>query len=97
MKKTLLLLTVILGTTTANAQLKVKAGTNISSITGSTNFSISPNENYTFDFNERTKSKTGFYAGLGYELFITDNFSVTPELIYNQMGANGKMVRNKKL
>lgn len=96
MKKTLLLLTVILGTTTSNAQLKIKAGANLSSITGSTNVSISPNENYTFDFNERTKSKTGFYAGLGYELFITDNFSVTPELIYNQMGANGKMIRNQK-
>ena len=33
---------------------------------------------------------------MGYELFITDNFSVTPELIYNQMGANGKMIRNQK-
>ena len=96
MKKTLLLLTAILGANIATAQLKVKAGTNISSITGSTNVSVSPNKNYTFDFNERTKSKTGFYAGLGYELFITDKFSVTPELIYNQMGANGKMVRNQK-
>lgn len=96
MKKTLLLLTVILGVNTTNAQLKIKAGTSISSITGSTNVRVSPNKNYTFDFNERTKSKTGFYAGLGYELFITDNFSVTPELIYNQMGANGKMVQNQK-
>src|SRR5690606_25539180 len=96
MKKTLLLLTAILGANIATAQLKVKAGTNISSITGSTNVSVSPNINYTFDFNERTKSKTGFYAGLGYELFITDNFSVTPELIYNQMGANGIMVQNQK-
>jgi len=96
MKKTLLLLTAILGVNTTNAQLKVKAGTNISSITGSTNVRVSPNKNYTFDFNERTKSKTGFYAGLGYELFISDNFSVTPELIYNQMGANGKMVQNQK-
>lgn len=96
MKKTLLLLTAILGATNASAQLKIKAGTNISSITGSTNVRVSSNENHTFDFNERTKSKTGFYAGLGYELFITDNFSVTPELIYNQMGANGKMVRNQK-
>jgi|GEM_PF-1440639 len=96
MTKTLLLLTAILGANIATAQLKIKTGTNISSITGSTNVSVSPNENYTFDFNERTKSKTGFYAGLGYELFITDNFSVTPELIYSQMGANGKMVRNQK-
>ena len=63
MKKTLLLLTAILGANIATAQLKVKAGTNISSITGSTNVSVSPNINYTFDFNERTKSKTGFYAG----------------------------------
>lgn len=96
MKKTLLLLTVILGANIATAQLKIKAGTNISSITGSTNVSVSPNKNYTFDFSERTKSKTGFYAGLGYELFITDNFIVTPELIYNQMGANGKIVQNQK-
>lgn len=96
MKKTLLLFTAILGANIATAQLKIKAGTNISSITGSTNVRVSPNENYTFDFNERTKSKTGFYAGLGYELFITDKFSVTPELIYNQMGANGKMVQNQK-
>lgn len=96
MKKTLLLLTAILGANSTNAQLKVKAGTNISSITGSTNVSVSPNKNYTFDFNERTKSKTGFYVGLGYELSITDKFNVTPELIYNQMGANGKMVRNQK-
>lgn len=96
MKKTFLLLTTILVANIATAQLKIKAGTNISSITGSTNVSVSPNKNYTFDFNERTKSKIGFYAGLGYELFITDNFSVTPEIIYNQMGANGKMVRNQK-
>jgi len=87
MKKTLLFITFTLTTTISNAQLKIKAGTNISSITGHTNVSFSQSENYRFDFKDSTKSKVGFYAGIGYSLNITEHIGFSPEIIYNQMGA----------
>jgi len=92
MKKTLLLLTVILGANIATAQLKVKAGTNISSITGSLRATLSDGETtYIFpNYEEQTKSKIGFYAGLGYEISLINKLYVTPELIYSQFGADAK-------
>jgi len=92
MKKTLLLLTAILGANIATAQLKVKAGTNISSITGSLRATLSDGETiYTLpNYKEQTKSKIGFYAGAGYEINLIDKIYVTPELIYSQFGANAK-------
>ncbi|WLD22649.1 porin family protein [Flavobacterium dauae] len=92
MKKTLLLLTAILGTYSASAQLKIKAGTNISSINGSLKATLSDGETiYTLsDYKEQTKSKIGFYAGMGYKLNLTNKLYVTPELIYSQLGADAK-------
>ncbi len=92
MKKTLLLLTAILGANIATAQLKVKAGTNISSITGSLRATLSDGETiYTLpNYKEQTKSKIGFYAGAGYEINLIDKIYVRPELIYSQFGANAK-------
>ena len=92
MKKTLLLLTAILGANIATAQLKVKAGTNISSITGSQKATLSDGETiYTLpDYKEQTKSKIGFYAGVGYEINLIDKLYLTPELIYTQFGADAK-------
>lgn len=92
MKKTLLLLTAILGVNTTNAQLKIKAGTNISSITGSLRATLSDGETiYTLpNYKEQTKSNIGFYAGLGYEINLIDKLYATPELIYSQFGADAK-------
>lgn len=89
MKKTLLLLTFILGTTTANAQLKVKAGTNISSISGSIKAETRVFLLKQFNYEDRTKSKIGLYLGAGYSFNFTENLSITPEIIYSQMGAAG--------
>ncbi len=92
MKKTLLLFTAILVANIATAQLKVKAGTNISSITGSLRATLSDGETiYTLpNYKEQTKSKIGFYAGAGYEITLIDKIYVTPELIYSQFGADAK-------
>lgn len=65
MKKTLLLLTVILGINNVNAQLKVKAGTNLSSLRGELNTTLNNYIADNYDYEETTKSKISFYAGVG--------------------------------
>lgn len=42
------------------------------------------------DYKEETKSKIGFYAGIGYEINLIEKLYITPELIYSQLGADAK-------
>lgn len=88
MKKTLLLL-LFTAPICAFAQPKIKAGTNISSLRGSTTTKYDSGVGTHTDYSESTKPKFGFYVGLGYQLNFLEKFSITPELIYGQMGAKG--------
>jgi len=90
MKKTLLLLTVILGANSSNAQFKIKAGTNVASLRGELNATLNNYIADSYDYAEITKSKISFYAGVGYTINFTEKLSITPEFLYSQMGANGK-------
>lgn len=90
MKKTLLLLTAILGSNIATSQLKVKAGTNVASLRGELNTTLNNYIADNYDYEETTKSKISFYAGVGYTINFAEKFSITPELLYSQMGANAK-------
>lgn len=59
---------------TPEVKFRVKSGLNIS------NFSNDP----------ESKSKTGFHLGAAAEIFITDKFSIQPELQYSTQGAKAK-------
>lgn len=75
MKKIFLITILSLGLFTAQAQFGVKAGLNLSSWHGD-------------DVDdEDVDALIGFYGGVFYNLHITDNFSVEPQLVYSSTGA----------
>ncbi|MDR2064327.1 MAG: PorT family protein [Prevotellaceae bacterium] len=77
MKKILLItLVALLGTATANAQIKfgAKAGVNLSTITDASD----------------TELKFGFHVGGFAEFTITDVIGIQPEILYSTQGANDK-------
>jgi hypothetical protein len=67
---------------TANAQLQygVKAGVNMSNLTG--------------DATNDYKSRTGFNAGMFLEIPVSKKFSVKPELVYSLQGAKSDGVQD---
>lgn len=95
MKK--ILLTIITLTSLSSlAQVKIKAGINSSSISGSikTDLTHGPGANGRIyengDYKDYTDSKQGIYIGIGYDIQISDKVTFIPELLYNQYGAEEK-------
>ena len=83
--KNIILISLILIATLTNAQeikLGVKAGLNVSNLTG--NY---PNENEVVD----TKSKIGFHLGGGAEYSINDRVSVQAELLISTQGGSSEI------
>ncbi|WKS94471.1 porin family protein [Riemerella columbina] len=74
MKKVFLGLAVAVSSLTFAQQFGVKAGANFSSISKDGDFAD-------------TKGKTGFYAGVFMNAPLAENFSIQPEVIYNNVGA----------
>lgn len=73
MKKLILGAALAMGTLTYAQQFGIKAGLNVSSIS---------DEGF-----DDTNSKAGFYAGVLMNAPIAENFSIQPEVIYNNLGA----------
>lgn len=74
------------------SQIKIKAGTSISSTNGTISNTLTVGnvwvtEKFDEDYKDLTKAKVGFYVGVGYEMEITEKFEISPELIYNEMGS----------
>ncbi|EHQ44036.1 porin family protein [Myroides odoratus] len=57
-----------------DVRFRVKSGLNISNISDDSD----------------SKSKAGFHIGAAAEIFVTDKFSIQPELQYSMQGAKGK-------
>ncbi|MBX0292632.1 PorT family protein [Hymenobacter sp. HSC-4F20] len=78
MKRTLLLLLVLLLAATAHAQLGLKAGINAAVLDGDNLGSTS------------TKYKTYYHAGIFYEADLIGPISIQPELLYSLQGSSFK-------
>ncbi|ATC35302.1 PorT family protein [Elizabethkingia anophelis] len=84
MKKVFLGLGIVLGTmafaqSTAGPRFGIKAGGNLSDLTG---------------YGSAEKSKIGFYAGVFMNAPISSDFSIQPEVVYSQQGSKFKDVGN---
>ncbi|MGV4414027.1 porin family protein [Chryseobacterium sp. T1] len=76
MKKLFVGLAVVVGSMSFAQQFGIKAGANISSISK--------------DGYDDAKSKVGFYGGLFMNAPLSEQFSIQPEVLYSQMGADIK-------
>lgn len=76
MKKLFVGLAVVVGSMSFAQQFGIKAGANISSISK--------------DGFENSKSKVGFYGGLFMNAPLSEQFSIQPEVLYSQQGAEVK-------
>lgn len=76
MKKLFVGLAVVVGSMSFAQQFGIKAGANISSISK--------------DGFEDSKSKVGFYGGLFMNAPLSEQFSIQPEVLYSQQGAEVK-------
>ncbi|MFW2136466.1 porin family protein [Chryseobacterium sp. TY4] len=76
MKKLFVGLAVVVGAMSFAQQFGIKAGANISSISK--------------DGFEDSKSKVGFYGGLFMNAPLSEQFSIQPEVLYSQQGAEVK-------
>lgn len=76
MKKLFLGLAVAASSLSFAQQFGAKAGTNFSTISS---------EGY-----DETKMKVGFYAGVFYNMPLTDNIRLQPEVLYNNLGSETK-------
>lgn len=96
MKKLLLIFAFfIIASNFSIGQIKIKAGTSISTITGHLESKTSNNYSY-LKHEDLTQSKIGFFAGIGYEIYLSNKFNFTPEILFNQMGAKGKEYINDR-
>lgn len=75
-KKLLLTAAVAVSTMSFAQQFGAKAGMNVSSISN--------------DGFDDTKSKVGYYAGITMNVPVSESFSIQPEVLYNNLGAETK-------